>query len=166
MARGVTLIGMPGSGKSTLGRMLSKELGWSFFDLDDLIREGERSAHAEIAKEKGDAALLRLEEEYTLRLKLNDAIFSPGGSIVYSNKAMEKLRGETSVVYLERPFEVIAENLKGKECDRGIVGLAEKGLVGVFQEREPLYRRYAHFVLSCGSARAEDLIATVVALVR
>ncbi|HUZ92799.1 MAG TPA: shikimate kinase, partial [Candidatus Paceibacterota bacterium] len=94
---GITLIGMPGSGKSTIGKLLSKRLSFRFIDLDLFIKEKGGESHDTIANVQGESALLGLEEKYALALDLDRAVFSPGGSIIYSKKAMEKLRKETAV---------------------------------------------------------------------
>ncbi len=147
--RGVTLIGMPGAGKSTIGKQLAKKLGYSFLDLDILIKEKEGRSHAVIAQEKGDAELMRLEERYTLGLNLDKTVFSPGGSIVYSAAAMKKLQSETKIIYLELPLSEIRRRLGQGAKDRGIIGLAEKGLDSLFKERAPLYTKFAHHIINC-----------------
>lgn len=147
--KGITLIGMPGAGKSTVGKLLAKKIGYDFLDLDILIKEKEGRGHAEIVKEKGDAELMRLEELHTLGLDLNKTVFSPGGSIVYSAAAMEKLRAETKIIYLELPLSEIKRRLGKSANDRGIVGLAEKGLDGLYGERAPLYEKFAHHTINC-----------------
>lgn len=152
------MIGMPGSGKSTVGRLLAERLKFRFIDLDNFIKEAEKKSHAEIAKEKGDSELMRLEELYTLNLDLEDTVFSPGGSLVYSRPAMRRLMKDTLVVHLDVPCEEIEKRIGDKAASRGIVGFAEKGLVGVFRERHPLYQANAHIALNC---RGLDVSATV-----
>ncbi|MEK7640578.1 MAG: shikimate kinase [Patescibacteria group bacterium] len=157
MPKGITLIGMPGVGKSTIGRLLAAKIGFSFVDLDNLIRDSEGKTHSQIAKEKGDAELTRLEEFYTRGLNLERTVFSPGGSIVYSESAMEKLCRETNVIYLSAPLATIEQRLGDGIAGRGIVGFAEKGLAGVFLERQPLYEKYAHRKIECDTETAEQL---------
>jgi shikimate kinase len=82
--KGITLIGMPGSGKSTIGKLLAKKSDRKFIDLDILIKVKSGKSHTDILAEQGDSALLKLEEFYTLGLDFTDTVFSPGGSIVYS----------------------------------------------------------------------------------
>lgn len=163
--RGITLIGMPGSGKSTVGRILADRLGFNFIDLDNLIRDKEGKSHSDIAEEKGDSELSRLEEVYTLGLNFDKTVFAPGGSIVYSSAAMEKLRQETSVIYLLTSIDAIRKNLGDGINQRGIIGFKEKGLEGVFAERRPLYEKYAHFTFDCGSKSAEEVSEAVAGLI-
>src|SRR3989338_7611659 len=123
MKKGITLLGMPGSGKSSVGKQLSVKLNWQHLDLDDYIRDRQQVPHYQILAEKGDEALLALENQYTLELDLNNTVFSPGGSIVYSPQAMEKIRRDTLIVLLEAPLEEVIKRV-GPNLDnkRGIVG--------------------------------------------
>lgn len=147
--RGITLIGMPGAGKSTIGKMLARKLKFRFVDLDILIKEKEGRSHAKILEEDGAKELLRLENLHTLDSDLSKTVFSPGGSIIYSKPAMEKLEKETSVFYLDMPLGKIRRRLGKNLNTRGIVGLKEKGLEGLFNERAPLYKKYAHYIINC-----------------
>ncbi|MDO8467082.1 MAG: shikimate kinase [bacterium] len=156
---------MPGSGKSTIGRLLAEKIGFSFVDLDNLIRDREGKTHTQIILEKGDKELVRLEEFYTATLNLEKTVFAPGGSIVYSPAAMEKLRQETVAIYLSTPIDVIRKNLGDQIEQRGIVGLRGRGLEGVFAERSPLYEKYAHFTVDCGSKSAEEVCDAVAGLI-
>lgn len=162
--RGITLIGMPGSGKSTVGRLLAERIGFAFVDLDNLIRDSEGKTHAQIAAEKGDAELVRLENEYTAALNLEKTVFAPGGSMVYSSVAMEKLCKETMVVFLSLPLEMISKNLGADIKSRGIVGFNEKGLDGVLAERRPLYEKYAGHTIDCAGLAPQEICEKLVAL--
>lgn len=147
--KGITLIGMPGSGKSTVGKLLANRLNLNFVDLDLLIKEKTGKTHQEILKEKGEQDFIRLEEALTLPLNLDKTVFSPGGSIIYSPAAMAKLMRETNIFYLNLPLEEIKKRL-GENIDyRGIVGLKEKGIEGLFEERVPVYQSCAHHTLDC-----------------
>ena len=162
--RGITLIGMPGAGKSTIGRMLAGRLGFSFVDLDNLIRDETGKTHAQIAKENGDAELSRVEEFYTLGLNFEKTVFAPGGSIVYLPEAMKKVVADSRVIYLDVPLAEIENRLGDEIADRGIVGLKEKGLAGVFAERRPLYEKYAHDRIDCSNLKPEEVCDRLVSL--
>ena len=155
---------MPGVGKSTIGRLLAGKIGFAFLDLDNLIRDSEGKTHAQIAQERGDQELSRLEESHTLKANLEKTVFAPGGSIVYSALAMEKLCRETLVIYLSAPLSVISDRLGEQVSARGIVGFVEKGLAGVFAERAPLYEKYAHRRIECGAETAGQLADKIAAL--
>lgn len=174
--KAITLIGMPGAGKSTIGKVLADRLGfsagggpasgWKFVDLDVVIKEKEGKSHAEIAKKKGDDALVKIEETYTLGLDFDRVVFSPGGSIVYSPRAMEKLRRETWIIYLDLPFEEIRKRLGENLETRGIVGLAQKGLEGLFAERTPFYQKYAHHIINCLNLSDAEVVQKIYALLQ
>jgi len=155
---GITLIGMPGSGKSTIGKLLAEKLGYKFVDLDILIKEKGGCGHEEILEKDGEAELLRLENLYTLDLDLENTIFAPGGSIIYSLPAMEKLRKETNIIYLELPFWEIKNRLGDSIDSRGIVYFREKGIIKLFQERDILYKKFSHKIIPCLGLDKERLI--------
>ncbi|MDR3546709.1 MAG: shikimate kinase [Candidatus Pacebacteria bacterium] len=140
--RGVTLIGMPGSGKSTIGQLLAQQLGLLFLDLDIYIAAQEKKKVAAIIGERGDTVLAQLEEKCALLVPLDDTVFSPGGSIVYSAKAMERAQSETDIIFLDVSLEEITKRLENA-AERGIVGLREKSLEELYNERLPLYQEYA-----------------------
>lgn len=166
----VTLIGMPGVGKSTIGRLLADRLGFGFVDLDVLIRQQEGAKHSDILKEKGEEALLKLEEDYALKLDfitvvnksaVRGLVFAPGGSIIYSEKVMEKLRNETTILFLDLPFLEIKKRLENHAEHRGIVGLSKKSLEDIFKERLPMYRLAADHTVNCVSLADEEVVEKI-----
>jgi len=149
--KGITLIGMPASGKSTIGKKLAGRLKWKFVDLDVLINTEEGTAVDEILRKKGEQELLRLENIYTLKQNFSDVVFSPGGSIIYSAEAMEKLKKETTVIYLETSLKEIKKRMKNHIRKEAVVGLEGKGLDNLFQERDPMYKSNADYVIDCSA---------------
>lgn len=149
MLNAISLIGMPGSGKSTIGKRLANELGWEFVDLDLVILEKTGISHDKILAEEGRQALLDLENRFTLELQFEKIVFSPGGSLVYSPAAMDKAVKESVMLYLEVPLSEIVSRL-GNNADnsRGIVDFKEKGFAGLFAERTPLFKQYARHTIS------------------
>ncbi len=156
--KGLTLIGMPGSGKSTIGKLLAGNLGWRFLDLDIHIKDRIGMSHSEILEEKGDREFIRLEGDLALNLDYDRLVFSPGGSIVYSAQAMDRVKKETEIFYLLLPVSEIRERLGSGINGRGIVGLKEKGLDRLFEERDILYRKYADKILDCGGLDKNDIV--------
>jgi shikimate kinase len=141
----ITLIGMAGAGKSTVGRALAKNLDYTFIDVDGLITEETGMPLQGLIDKQGDFALIRFEEEAILKLdKVEEYVISPGGSVVYSEKAMEHLKDISKIVFLDAPFRSIVKRIPnaGK---RGIVGFKDKSLKELFEERAILYRNYADF---------------------
>ena len=144
---GITLIGMPGVGKSTHGKILAARIGWKFLDLDDHIKETQGRSHDEIMVRQGEQALATLEQSLTLELDLKRTVFAPPGSIIFSKKSMEKSQAESFVVFLDAGIERLKRNLGKKINKNGILGLREKGIEGIFAERTPMYRASADVVL-------------------
>ncbi len=139
----VTLIGMSGVGKSRIGELLSKRLNYRFIDVDRIIEEAQNRKLRDLVDCLGDEKFLALEEKAILSLgAVCNCVISSGGSSVYSGRAMGFLKGISVVVFLDASLEEI-ERRTVDFSERGVVGLKERGLEGVFLERLPLYRRYA-----------------------
>ncbi|MGB9927220.1 MAG: shikimate kinase [Methanosarcina sp.] len=141
----ITLIGMAGAGKSTIGKALAKSLGYTFIDIDRLVMEKTGVPLQELIDKEGDLALLKLEEKVILNLeKIDNCIISPGGSIIYSQKAMLHLQNISKIVFLDTPFRSIVKRIPNAR-KRGIIGLKDKSLKELFEERVILYQQYADF---------------------
>ena len=139
----VILIGMPSSGKSTLGVLLAKLLGYDFIDTDLLIQKAEGKHLQDIINEKGLAYFKAREAETLLALDCDQTVIATGGSAVYDEAAMTHLRETGRVIYLSVPFSAVEERLQNLST-RGVV--MEKGttLRSLYDERAPLYEKYAH----------------------
>ena len=141
----ITLIGMAGAGKSTIGRALARRLNYTFIDVDCLITEKTGMTLQALIDKQGDLALIRFEEEAILKLKqVNECVISPGGSVVYSEKAMEHLNKVSKIVFLDAPFRSIVKRIRNTR-NRGIVGLRDRSLKELFEDRIILYKKYADF---------------------
>lgn len=139
----ITLIGMAGAGKSTIGRALAKRLNYTFIDIDGLIIERTGMPLQALIDRQGDSALLQLEEEAILGLgQVDNCIISPGGSVVYSKEAMKHLKEISKIVFLDAPFRSIVKRIPNAR-KRGIVGLKDRSLKELFEERLTLYNKYA-----------------------
>ena len=139
----ITLIGMAGGGKSTLGKVLARRLGYGFVDTDDLIEAVTGQPLQSLMDEKGDMALIDIEERCILSLELeDDFIIATGGSVIYSEKAMEYLGKISTIVFLDVPFATLQRRLSNLDS-RGVVGLKDGNLYELYRERIPLYRKYA-----------------------
>jgi shikimate kinase len=153
-ARVISLIGMPGSGKSTVGVLLAKRLGLAFVDTDLLIQEQAGATLAEIIAQKGHTALRTIEEQVLMDMEIGASVISTGGSVVYSDAIMRRLTHSSTVVYLRATLETVAYRIS-LAPDRGIASPGNHTLEDVFNERVPLYERYAHATVNVDSDAAE-----------
>lgn len=144
--KNITLIGMPGAGKSTVGVVLAKVLGYRFLDSDLEIQEQTGKLLHELISEHGDERFLEIENQINAGLQVNHSIIATGGSAVYGKEAMEHLRDISTVVYLRLPFEDLAERL-GDLKKRGVVLKPGQTLKDLMDVRSPLYEKYAHIIV-------------------
>ena len=142
------LIGMPGCGKSCMGRAVSKKLGLRHIDSDRIIEKRTGKRLSEIIAEEGVEAFKKIEEDTLLSMKLENAVFSTGGSAVYYPRAMEYLKSIGTVVYIYCSYEVIEERL-GDLSKRGVVMRDGQTLRDLYEERTKLYKQYADITVDC-----------------
>ena len=138
----ITLIGMPASGKSTVGVLLAKRLGFSFVDVDILIQEKEKRLLKEIIADVGDDGFMEIENRVNAELEVERSVIAPGGSVIYGKEAMEHLKDISTVVYLKLSYEDVKERL-GDLVDRGVVLKNGMSLLDLYNERVPYYEKYA-----------------------
>lgn len=142
----ITLIGMSGVGKTGIGRELSNRLGYNFIDIDEIIEKNSGKKLQEMIEELGNEKFLKTEERAIIGIgKIQNSVVSPGGSSIYSEMAMNFLKNISKIIFLNATLEEI-EKRNSDFSKRGIVGL-EKGLEKLFDERLPLYRKYADVTL-------------------
>lgn len=146
MKPNITLIGMPSAGKSTIGVLLAKRLGYSFVDVDILIQEQEGRLLREIIAQEGMEGFLKAEERVNAGLAVKKAVIAPGGSVIYGKKAMEHLKEISEIVYLKMSYEEMERRI-GDIKDRGVALRPGLTLRDLYDERVPLYERYADIVV-------------------
>lgn len=151
----IILIGMPGSGKSTCGVVAAKLLLKNFFDTDLLIQNREGQRLQQIIDEKGLDYFAWAEEEAVLSLDIAGTVIATGGSVVYSSAAMEHLRRMGKVIYLHLEYETMCRRIQNLDS-RGVVLQAGYTLQDMYNERLPLYRRYADAVIKCDNNTVEQ----------
>lgn len=142
MKSNITLIGMPASGKSTVGVLLAKRLGYSFVDVDLVIQEQEGRLLKEIIEQEGTEGFLKVEDRVNRELDVRRSIIAPGGSVIYGTHAMEHLKEISTVVYLKLSYEEVENRLEDLK-DRGVVLKDGMTLRDLYEERVPLYEKYA-----------------------
>ncbi|WP_432626820.1 shikimate kinase [Brotaphodocola sp.] len=137
---------MPASGKSTVGVLLAKRLGYSFVDADIVIQEKTGKLLKEIIAEQGTDGFLKVEEEVNSELNVERSVIAPGGSVIYGPKAMEHLKEISVVVYLKLSYEDVKMRL-GDLKDRGVALKDGMTLKDLYDERIPLYEKYADITI-------------------
>ncbi len=143
----ITLIGMPASGKSSVGVILAKRLGKRFVDVDILIQEKYGMRLKEIIDRYGDERFREIENEVNASLEVENSVISPGGSVIYGKEAMAHLKKISTVIYLELSYYAIKTRL-GDLRERGISFRKGQSLRSLYQERVPLYEKYADMTVN------------------
>ena len=143
----IILIGMPGSGKSSLGVVLAKKIGFGFIDSDLVIQQREGMTLERIIEKHGDAGFIQIENEVNCSISPHHTVIATGGSAVYGKEAMEHFKDIGTVVYLELPPESLEERL-GSLKERGVVSNGKTTIDEIFEDRKNLYRKYADITLN------------------
>lgn len=156
----VVLIGMPGVGKSTVGVVLAKSMGYSFVDSDLLIQEREGRLLHEIIEEKGLDGFHEVENEVNASICANRTVIATGGSVVYGKQAMEHLKKIGMVVYLSLSLEELTERL-GDLNERGVAIREGQTLADLLRERAPLYERYADITIDCEHRQIREIVQMI-----
>ena len=164
MKTNITLIGMPGAGKSTIGIILAKHMSLGFVDTDILIQINRQQPLQKILDETGYLNLRQIEEEEILRLNIDHQVIATGGSAVYSEKAMNHLKTISTVVFLDVTFEEICRRIHNFDT-RGIACAENQTFEELFAERVLLYRRYADITIEGCRASQEQIAESIANLV-
>ncbi len=143
----LVLIGMPACGKSTVGVIAAKMLGYSFVDADLVLQQREGRLLQDIIDTDGTEALLAAEQNALLSIKTDKAVIATGGSAVYSAEGMKHLKQGAAVAYIKVSLEDITARLSNLDT-RGVAGAKDKSLADIYAERTPLYEKYADMTLS------------------
>ena len=142
MSENIVLIGMPASGKSTVGRRLAKALNMDFIDTDNLLEQAENTSIQNIVNRRGLTYFRRLEEQILSNLRLENHVISTGGSAVYSHAAMQHLSDTGLMVYLKISLQTLNARLNNID-DRGLVKMPTYPLARLYKERYALYKQAA-----------------------
>ncbi len=148
-AGNIILTGMPGSGKSTVGIILARELCMDFIDTDVLIQKGEGLPLQKIYDRDGADGFLSLEERYVGGLATESTVIAPGGSVVLNKELMARLKKLGHIVFLDVPIEIIIPRID--LSSRGTVRKPGETLHDVWRYREPFYRKSADITVDCGT---------------
>jgi len=143
----IVLIGMPGVGKSTIGVILAKELGYQFLDADLLIQKQENRLLKEIIAQEGVDGFISIENQVNASIEAERTVIATGGSVIYGKEAMKHLQEIATVVYLRLPYEELKRRL-GNLKNRGVVLREGQSLKDLYEERIILYEKYADIIVN------------------
>lgn len=158
--KNIVLIGMPGAGKSTVGVVLAKKMGFRFLDSDLVIQEETGMLLHEIISSRGLAGFLEVENQVNASLEAKHSVIATGGSVIYGKEAMTHLKRIGTVVYLKLSCEAITERL-GDLRERGVALKEGQTLSQLYDERVPLYERYADITIACENKSIREITAEI-----
>ena len=161
MASNITLIGMPGAGKSTIGIILAKALGFGFIDTDVLIQMRQQQTLQQIIDRHDHLYLRSVEEKEILTIHVDSHVIATGGSAVYSEKAMNHLSTISTIIFLDVAFEEIQRRIHNFET-RGIAKANRQTFSQLFTERRVLYKKYADIAIDCDRRTHEELVDIII----
>lgn len=156
----ITLIGMPGAGKSTIGIILAKYLTYGFIDTDILIQINHQKSLQQIMDETGYLNLRHIEEGEILKLNIENHVIATGGSAVYSEKAMAHLSSISVIVFLKVASPVLEKRIHNY-ATRGIAKSADQSFAQLFDERQALYERYGDIIIDCAAMDQEEIAEVI-----
>lgn len=154
----VILIGMAGAGKSSVGVVLAKRLGYDFIDSDLLIQRRHGRRLPELIAAHGRAGFCRIEEEVILSLRVEQTVVATGGSVVYSEAAMTHLGQLGRLVFLDTPLKVLQRRVGNLE-QRGLIIEPGEDFAGLYARRLPLYRYWANMTVACAARPVRQIVA-------
>ena len=161
--KNIVLIGMPAVGKSTVGVVVAKRLGYEFVDTDLLIQKQEKRLLKEIIAQEGNDGFLAIEKQVNRDLDVENAVIAPGGSVVYCEEAMEHYKKTGTVVYLKVSYETIDRRIQNAKS-RGVVLKEGQTLKDLYEERVCLFEKYADYTICEDGLTIEETIGNVLKL--
>ena len=165
MMNNIVLIGMPGVGKSTVGVILAKELGYQFLDADLLIQKRENRLLKEIIEQEGVDGFIEIENQVNASIEADRTVVATGGSVVYGEEAMAHLKKIATVIYLRLSYEELEKRL-GNLKNRGVVLREGQTLKDLYEERVPLYEKYADYIIDEKKTDAEGTLQKILEILK
>jgi shikimate kinase len=154
----LVLIGMPACGKSTAGVLLAKTLGFEFIDSDLVIQKREGCLLSELIERKGIDGFIESERDANCSIRAEKSIISTGGSVVYCDETMQYLKKIGAVIYLRLSYKTIHKRLGDIPVSRGVVVRRGENLKDLYDERIPLYEKYADYTVDCEGQTVEETV--------
>lgn len=165
MTKNIVLIGMCGCGKSTLGVVLAKKLGYRFLDCDLVIQDYFGRTLEELIDEHGDSGFIQIENDIDKNVKVDRTVIATGGSAVYGAEAMANLKENGIMVYLEMSMDLIRDRV-GDLTSRGVVTNGKETIDEVFEDRKALYEKYADVTLHVQEEKLRETVERLYELVK
>ena len=156
----IILIGMPGAGKSTIGFVLAKKIGYEFIDSDIVIQNRYKKILQELINEYGTDGFEKIENDVNKSLNPQNSVIATGGSAIYGKEAMEHFDSIGTVVYLNLPYEEIEQRLGNLE-ERGVTIKKGQTLKDLYNERTPLYKKYANLTIDCQGKTIREIVEEI-----
>ena len=160
MLKNIVLIGMPGAGKSTVGVVLAKKMGFRFIDSDLVIQDKYGCLLHDLIEKYGIEGFWEIENQVNASLDTDRHVIATGGSAVYGREAMEHLGKTGKIVYLKLPYEEIEERL-GDLGARGVTIRKGQTLQDLYNERKVLYEKYADLVIECEGKMLREIVCEI-----
>jgi shikimate kinase len=154
------LIGMPGAGKSTVGVILAKRLGYHFIDTDLVIQAQEKCRLQEIIDKQGLESFRKIEEQILLGLFTRRCVIATGGSVIYSHEGINAIRQTGQMIYLQVPLNELHQRIADMG-QRGLVIGKNQSFEQLHAERTPLYEKFADLIIACAGLNAEQVAARI-----
>jgi len=161
----ITLIGMPGSGKSTIGIVLAKAIGYTFIDTDILIQNQENKLLNEILEDNGISRFLNIESRVITSCDYEKCVIATGGSAILLENTMNYLSNISSIVFLKLNLDKVCERINNIHT-RGIVMDKDQSLKDIYEIRMPLYEESADIIVDCNNKSFEEIVSYIVKLVK
>lgn len=158
--RNIVLIGMPGCGKSTVGVVLAKNLAMDFIDSDLVIQRSQGARLSELLERYGDEGFREIENRVNGELRAENSVIATGGSVVYGEEAMRHLKEIGTVIYLQLSYAQVEDRL-GDLHARGVTIKPGQTLRDLYDERCPLYERWADLIIPCDGKRLREVVLTI-----
>lgn len=165
MKSNLIFIGMPAVGKSTVGVVVAKQLGMQFIDTDLLIQKQEKRLLREIIADVGEEGFLKIENQVNREVNVENAVISPGGSIVYCEEAMKHFKETGTVVYLKASYRTIKKRIRSPK-KRGVVLKEGQSFRDLYNERVKLFEKYADITVCEDGYEIEQTIENVLSAVK
>ncbi|MHB1458519.1 MAG: shikimate kinase [Armatimonadota bacterium] len=165
MEDNIILIGPPGVGKSTVGVLLAKAMSMPFIDTDICIQASEGMRLQEILDSIGIKAFIKLEEEHILQIDVNHHVIATGGSVIYSNRSMQWLKNSGSTIFLNLDCDTLVRRIHNLDT-RGVVKPEDQSFKELYNERIPIYRRYADAEVDCGGFTHDEAVAAIIKILQ